>query len=137
MQGSVYLYGQTDEERSSHLREWADEGVALRVLVTSYADEIEVATSGGPQRLSLYSRKHFDALWAGVGEAVYVDITGLPHHVWAPLITSALRAGKRLRVVYVEPGDYKRSRAPYQLYDLSEERLGIRPLPGFASLLPT
>lgn len=136
-EGSAYFYGHTDEERSSHLDAWTEEGLTVPVLIEPYPDEIGVNTSGGAQRLSLYSRKHLDALWRGVGDIVYVDITGLPHHVWAPLIAGALRAEKTLRVVYVEPGDYKRSRARYQLYDLSEERLGIRPLPGFASLFPT
>ena len=45
--------------------------------------------------------------------------------------------GGRAFCVYVEPGDYRFSVAPTEgtIFDLSDSILGIRPLPGFASLM--
>jgi hypothetical protein len=69
-------------------------------------------------------------------ETVYIDITGLRHHVWAALLRSALRTRVRVAVVYVEPTDYRPSLTPTEgeIYDLSERIEGISPLPGFARL---
>jgi hypothetical protein len=67
---------------------------------------------------------------------VYLDITGLTHSLWAPLVASALHAGAPLRVVYVEPKKYRRSSLSQgsELFDLSTGFGGLAPLPGFASL---
>ena len=68
--------------------------------------------------------------------SVYLDITGLDHHVWAPLLRAIRTNTNRGFCVYVEPGDYRFSSAPTEatIFDLSERIDGIRPLPGFASL---
>jgi len=65
-----------------------------------------------------------------------LDITGLSHHVWAPLLRAALSAGRRVECVYVEPGSYTRTAVPTDsdIFDLSERIDGIAPIPGFASL---
>ena len=68
--------------------------------------------------------------------AIYLDITGLPHHAWAPLLRAIRCCHEPVFVVYVEPGDYKFSASPtdLSLFDLSEKIEGIAPLPGFVSL---
>jgi hypothetical protein len=70
------------------------------------------------------------------GSSIYLDITGLSHHVWAPLLRVALTTGKLVRAVYVEPAEYRFSETPTEgeIFDLSEAILGISPLPGFTSL---
>ncbi len=67
---------------------------------------------------------------------LFLDITGLSHHVWAPMLRAALLAGKHVWVVYVEPGEYTFSTAPTEgeIFDLSVRTRGIAPLPGFAVL---
>lgn len=69
-------------------------------------------------------------------QVVYVDITGLPHHVWAALIKHGLAMGCEIRISYVEPAEYAFSEAPTEgsIFDLSDRILGIAPLPGFARL---
>src|SRR5205823_2858744 len=69
-------------------------------------------------------------------DEIYLDITGLAHHVWAPLLRAGLDAGKRVWAVYVEPGEYTRTATPTEgtIFDLSEKISGIAPIPGFASL---
>lgn len=67
---------------------------------------------------------------------VLIDITALPHHVWAPVFQANLKAGKQVRVLYVEPDGYKTHPSPASanLFDLSISFGGLSPLPGFAKL---
>ncbi len=68
---------------------------------------------------------------------MYLDITGIEHHVWAALVRSALENRIPLQVVYSEPRVYTPNINPADeasLFDLSEGISGIAPLPGFVSL---
>jgi hypothetical protein len=74
---------------------------------------------------------------------LYIDITGLDFRVCASLINNAIKAIKRtkienVKIVYVEPGLYKigQFRSEGVFHDLSEKINGIKPLPGFASIIP-
>jgi hypothetical protein len=152
-ENSVYLYGTTDESRSSHI---AAHVKARNVVAVELADEdpdkqerrnIKVTvppnqdaqnTSPEQYTISLYSGRDQDRLWEFLSsELIYLDITGLPHHIWAALIASAKRKNQKLQVLYVEPAEYKRSEKLVDAYDLSESILGFRALPGFAPLQPT
>ena len=67
----------------------------------------------------------------------YVDITALPHHVWAPIVRVLIEdmAPKSLRVIYAEPGQYRKAPDAHAgLYELSEKLDGIAPLPMFTTL---
>ena len=67
---------------------------------------------------------------------LYLDISGLSHHVWAPILKIALSKVAALYVVYVEPEHYKPHPSPASpsVFDLSREFKGLAPLPGFARL---
>jgi hypothetical protein len=67
---------------------------------------------------------------------IYLDITGLLHAVWAPLLKALVESGREVRSTYVEPDGYKRHSAPVDghIYDLSKEIRGIAPLPGYTVL---
>ncbi len=69
-------------------------------------------------------------------EPLYIDISGLAHHVWSALLNAARRLGKRIRVVYAEPERYKPHPSPASptVFDLSIGFQGVAPLPGFARL---
>src|SRR5581483_9450631 len=71
------------------------------------------------------------------GAALYLDITGLGHHVWAPILRVAMAQDRVVRAVYVEPDQYRRAsrQREGEIYDLSEGIAGIQPIPGFASLV--
>lgn len=68
---------------------------------------------------------------------ILLDISGLPHHVWAPLLKAAYIGHINVRVVYSEPESYRPHDSPASdsLFDLSTEFGGLAPLPGFAQLL--
>lgn len=65
-----------------------------------------------------------------------LDISGMPHHVWAPIIKVLCNKHIRTRVVYAEPASYKLHSSPASsaLFDLSVRFEGLAPLPGFAKL---
>jgi hypothetical protein len=68
--------------------------------------------------------------------SAYLDISGLSHAVWAPLVRSGLTVLDRFYATYVEPDEYKRHPSPTSVsqFDLSDGFGGVSPLPTFARL---
>jgi hypothetical protein len=138
LRDSVYVYERSIEQRSEHLEPWANaEDIDFVEVVAEGEAHADIALSGSPRRVLLRSERQLDGLANDLGpKPVYLDITGLSHHVWAPLLRSLLRVKADVRVVYVEPTKYRFDPAPTegQIFDLSERIRGLAPLPGFASL---
>lgn len=137
--GSVYVYGQSIEERSHFGAAWmaACTEVEFVRLYESASLEMSVGVGGPDARISLRASSAVrDVLARAVGRILYLDITGLSHHVWAPIVKSAWEMNLDLRSVYVEPAAYKFSALPREgeVFDLSERIRGLQPLPGFATL---
>jgi hypothetical protein len=141
VRNSAYLYGDSGEDRSRHIAHWSGQDIAfLEVTDQQRQDIVEIhdRQSGSNRAVSLRSTGQCRSIWIDSGKpTIYIDITGLAHHVWAPLLSAAIATGRTVRVIYVEPREYTRSKNPTEgvLYDLSEKIGGIRPLPGFASLV--
>lgn len=135
--GSAYVYG-IFEERSKHVETWRRaasdvEFIELREL-SAYVVETNLADI---PRITLRNKDDYLAFFRAIGRReVYLDFTGLGHHIWAPLVRMALECHLQLRAVYVEPADYHYSVAPRQgeIFDLSERIDGIAPIPLFANL---
>lgn len=141
-EGSTYVFGVSVEDRSAHSQEW--EGKAKDVAFVRVLDQtpstFTVERNGIPTEVSLRSGKQLRQFWAQNQQKInYVDITGLSHHLWAPLVRTGLAMGLQLSAVYVEPAEYRFSTTPTEgeIFDLSEKISGIAPLPGFASLIET
>jgi hypothetical protein len=139
LQNSVYIHMPSPEERSVHIEAWRERasGVFFAEISEVSAFEISVKTARGDTRVYLRNRESLSSFWRELPNGVvYVDMTGLAHHVWAPLLRSSLEERLDVMFVYVEPEDYKHSGAPIegQIFDLSEKIEGISPLPGFAYL---
>lgn len=137
--GSVYVFGRSGEDRSEHVDEWeADAGDVKLVSLDSFtASSFEYHSPGGDGSASLRKPSELDAFWAGLArDLIYLDITGLPHHVWAPLLRAGLETKATLRAVYAEPIEYRfqSSPRPSDIFDLSERIQGVAPIPGFVSL---
>lgn len=140
--GCSYVLGISGEERSEHWSTWESNCVDVRFLRfrDTGSAQAEVITNSDTRSVLLRSTAQLtELLIESTKIGLYIDITGLPHHIWAPLIRAARIANLPTRVVYVEPGDYRYSRSPTEadIFDLSEETAGIAPLPGFASLTAT
>lgn len=139
--GSLYITGTSVEERSGHAEEMQRRCRDVEFARFVDADRWRVSWDvGGVRReVALRGRRSVGQfLNAGQYEAYYLDVTGLSHHVWAPLLRVLMERTEPVFGIYVEPGDYRFSEAPTEgnLFDLSERIEGIAPLPGFASLAP-
>ena len=137
--GSLYITGLSVEERSKHTREWESEckDVTFARVAEKDRSTTSVAVGGEPAvDVALRSNRELEILLSRRRQtATYLDVTGLSHHVWAPLLRAMRSRPEPSFVVYVEPGDYRFSATPTEvtLFDLSERIGGIEPLPGFVS----
>ena len=144
-QGSTFIYGTSVEERSVHPEAWerAANGVDFLTL-SSFENSTDqdfsccTAKMGDSQvKLELRSGSQLRDFFRNIrSDLIYLDITGLAHHVWAPLLRAAIGASKSVHAIYVEPHTYTFSRTPTEaeIFDLSEAIHGISPLPGFSVL---
>lgn len=136
---SVYLHAQSAEERSTHVASLQQRSSAVAFLELDCAKEGAIAVKRDltASDVSLRSERQLAEFWRRFGGThAYLDITGLPHHVWAPLIRAAITGGAPISAVYVEPSRYTFSPSPTEseIFDLSERISGIGPLPGFTVL---
>lgn len=139
---SSYIFGTSVEFRGQKTKPWQDavDEVHLVEIIERDVASFGFSIGGGENwEVSLRSAKQLARFWAAIPtNSAYIDITGLSHSVWAPLVRSGLVAGVELKAVYIEPVAYTYSPNPIQgeIFDLSEKVLGIMPIPGFASLSP-
>ena len=138
---SVYVLGTSVEQRSTYSSEWeakaVTNGIEFVRIIKQDPTNIEAVINGAVKRIALRSSEQLKSIWTNIrAKIVYLDITGLSHHVWAPLLKSALANTPQLKAVYIEPLDYRIRANPIEgeIYDLSEKISGIGPIPGFASL---
>ena len=140
---SLYITGTSIEDRSHHTEDWRSlcQDVKFAQLDSSVdsSDRSKMTFWINQNQKTILSRSTTSVtqfLSTEQYSAYYLDITGLPHHVWAPLLRGLMHRPEKVFCVYVEPGDYRLSEAPTEatIFDLSEKIEGIKPLPGFASL---
>jgi hypothetical protein len=132
---SVYLYG-TFEQRSQHDQGWEADAVGVRFVRIEEQGLHLIKLNDAPEVVALRDLHALKMLILSFGcQTIYLDITGLSHHVWAPLLRAAWECQLQIYGVYVEPRDYRFSSLPRegQIFDLSERIEGIAPLPGFTS----
>ena len=143
--GSTYIHGTSVEERSIHPPAW--EVAASNVTFVRFSSfentrdrdfsRCTAEVDGATRRFQLRSGEQLQAFFSSIkSDVVYLDITGLSHHVWAPLLRAAVVTPKVVSAVYVEPRSYTFSPTPTEgeIFDLSEAIHGIRPLPSFGIL---
>jgi len=136
---SLLIRGDSAEDRSQYPVGWdaGAAGVTTLDIVKEDPSTIVAEIAGRRVEVQLRSaRAIVDLLTAKRVDIYYLDITGLPHHVWAPILRGLRTLGTPCSVLYAEPVDYRRSLTPTEatIFDLSERIRGIAPIPGFASL---
>ena len=137
--GSAFLFVRDATEERARRPVWRrieNENPELCIIVEEQNGENICISNRGAAPRSVSLRDE-DALRSVLGSAlVYIDISGLSHHVWAPLLRVADRIHTPVRVVYVEPESYRPHPTPASptLFDLSSSFGGLAPLPGFARL---
>ena len=92
--------------------------------------------SGADVSVSLRSKTAIGDFVLTIPGDLYVDMTALSHHVWAPILRVALAQKRVTRVIYIEPEDYVRTASGVEgeIFDLSERINGVAAIPGFVSL---
>ena len=136
---SLYVYSRSTERRSKHVDSWSAQtrGVTLLCISEFSRSTFSYVSKRGKESISLRGSSGLQEFWKSNAKgAVYIDITGLPHHVWGPLLRASLDSNLAVRVVYAEPVEYRfqKSPTPSDIFDLSERIEGIAPIPTFVSL---
>lgn len=134
-----YLYAVTSEPRSEfafalELKTPTARFVRIQEGLSAGAFETDVE---GHALILARRRSTIEGFLRDLGEGpIYLDITGLGHQIWAPLVRVCLELNVRLNVVYLEPETYSSTAHPElgTIFDLSERTDGIRPIPLFAKL---
>lgn len=137
--GSTYVVGDglEEEDRTQEWKRLNATGLGFVRVVSVAPTSATVAFNGACSDLPLRSQSALTEFLLGLQTSrLHIDITGLPLHVWAPLVRAALNVSIRTRAVYFEPGDYRYSTNPIEgeIFDLSDRIDGIAPIPGFACL---
>lgn len=144
-ESAVYVYGESVENRSHLPSAWTStqECHFLKIEELEYES---FAFKSGEREYKLRSRIDIESFIDNlleIARTIYVDVTGLSHHVWAPVVSELVLRTQcatakpfRLMAVYVEPVHYKKSRIPRpgDIFALSDRLHGIRPLPGLVRL---
>ena len=136
---SLYVYSRSSEHRSKHIDSWSTQapGVSLLSIKEFSRSTFTYVADGEGESISLRGTSALRKFWKrNAREAVYIDITGLPHHVWGPLLRASLNSNLAVRIVYAEPAEYRfqKSPTPSDIFDLSDRIEGIAPIPTFVSL---
>ena len=135
--GAVYIFGLSTEDRSQHVDQLKLTSPDVRFVEISESAESQFRTIGSEQIVDSRKRRQISDWVRALSEpVVYLDITGLSHNIWAPLVKLLVEEKRCFRIVYVEPSEYRHNPTPRQgdIFDLSERITGIRPIPLFASL---
>lgn len=136
--GAVLIYGER-EERSQVGPNWAHNFSANFVFSLSETESLEqvVVSPFSKVPLQLRNRRSID-VWLNtfVGQPVYVDITGLSHHVWMPILRALIERAFTIFCLYSEPAKYTANPYPKpgEFYNLSERVRGFDPIPAFARI---
>lgn len=138
-EGSIYIQGKSVEERSIHSKEWENNTNNINFLNIEVQEPNSFTATFNSKmyEVQLRSSKQINELVSHFqNKEVYIDITGLSHHIWAPLIKGSLFNRIAIKAVYVEPKEYSFSKTitEGEIFDLSEKITGIKAIPGFASL---
>lgn len=135
--GANLFYG-FFEERSSIPAEWITSTFA-RVVEICETDNISEFYVAGDSDVVIKgsSKADIHRLLDGCdNDPLYIDITGLSHHVWMPLLRGAIELKLDVRCIYSEPEKYQftSSPRPGEFFDLSTRIRGISPVPSFTKL---
>lgn len=140
---STYIYRSTGAEdralvEDDWLQDQASRGVHIVALSTETRESavFQPRAGGSSSEVSLFSLTQIQQFLEPLPQPLYIDITAVAFGTWAALVRAALSSQMDLKVLYVEPKDYLKTRSPIGdlRYNLSDRTEGISPLPGFARL---
>jgi len=136
--GAIFIYG-CDEERSQVEPDWLSRFDPENIYEVRHTEDISTANIPRlcPTPLSLRNKSALSNWIRGISNReIFIDITGLAHHVWMPIVKASLESRATVKCIYTEPAAYRLNRHPRpgEFYDLSEEVRGLLPIPTFSRL---
>lgn len=135
--GSVLFHG-TLEERSILPARWRSAADTQTIEIFENNTLSSFAT--GSQNGNLIELRRNSSLKGFLeqfkGRRVFIDYTGLSHHVWMPLLRLGLETDLDITCLYIEPESYQVMPNPSlsDFFDLSAKIRGITPIPTFSKL---
>lgn len=137
--GDVYLYGVSDEARSGGANIAKERCPALELVTVRDIGDNVISLELPASSLSLAVRDDhalIEAVSMLGGRRLVLDVTGLAHHVWAPLLKALVLSRVQSSVIYVEPNQYRFKAGPSEtnMFGLSEQFTSLRFLPGFEAV---
>lgn len=139
LQNEMIVIAKDSSEKRGRIPLWGEISPkqAERFIKISVVDTESISVERGlKEAVRIFLNDENSIVQYVLNDQVLLDISGLPHHVWAPILKAAYNRGINLRVLYAEPKTYKPHESPASdtLFDLSEESNGLGPLPGFVQL---
>lgn len=118
---------------------WSDPSADIELHEIFETDATAVFLVGEEKRTEIGLRKRselFGFMEPFAQREVFIDITGLSHHVWMPILRLAVEANYKIRCIYSEPEAYKETPnpRPSEFFDLSSKIRGVAPIPTFSKL---
>lgn len=106
------------------------------VAIQQYDTFSYIDSNAGTVVVPLRNKSAIGKFVGSIQGDLYIDMTALSHHIWAPILRVALAQRRTTRVLYIEPQDYLRtpSGVEGEIFDLSERINGVEAIPGFVSL---
>lgn len=135
--GCVYLHSAGEEERSQHVLSMQQRAPQCRFLRLVEVSEYALRVDGQSEEVALRNRSALVELLKSTGATrIYLDMTGMSHSMWAPIVRVAIEEKYQISVIYLEPKIYAYSKSPREgeFFELTESKRGMGPLPQFASL---
>jgi hypothetical protein len=138
LKDELIITAATSAENREKLQLWTDIHASdpLRIIWIAKIDKESISVKHGVSELiiSLRDDQAIDKLFSS--KQVLIDVTGLTHNIWAPLLKSAYSQKIQTRIMYAEPESYTPHPSPASsaIFDLSVTFEGLAPLPGFAQL---
>jgi hypothetical protein len=133
LSSGAYIYKKSKEDRTDILSALPQHLTLYEVSnETDFTFDV-VHNNGSKTSIDLTDNESVLSFAEQFNEAIYIDITGIPTHVWAPLIKAAIEKEKKIKAIYTEPLAYStiKPNVPSTYYSDSQ---AIRPLPGLIVL---
>ena len=136
---SCYIYARSSEERSEHPLVWEKKHDGCTFVEITEQERFHFSATVGGMTQKVFIRSSVDLaefLSRISAKALFLDITGLEHHIWASLLRIIVSEGRPAGAVYVEPERYRYSANPTEgrLFDLTDKFTEISSFPGFTRL---
>lgn len=125
-----YIYKNTSEDRTNIQALFCDHSVGLLEITEDSDALFSITTNGLKVDFELTDENKILDFVVSLHGLIYVDITGVPTHIWAPLIKASLKLNKAVKAIYTEPKSYTKilPNLPSTYYSESQY---IKGLPGF------